>query len=170
MFTARIKATTIRTAVAAAGAAAAIGLWAAPAGASASSTTGHTSFDPRGAVFTCQGGDLTVTGGTVYEVFHINQDAQGIFHITGTITPRHVTLTDASGNAYTLSGAQWFGFKTTPNNDILVATDTEHFVIHPASGGVYAKVQVMEHLNITPSGKVNLKSFNLGSCQTPSEG
>jgi hypothetical protein len=156
-------------AVAAAGAAAAVGFWAAPAGASAASTSEHTSFDPTGEAFTCQGGDLTITGGTVYQVFHLNQDAQGIIHVTGTITPRNVTLTDASGNGYALSGAAWFGGKTTPNDDLLVSTDTEHFVIHKASGGVYAKVQAVEHLNVTPSGKVNVKSFNLGSCQPPQD-
>jgi len=169
MFNVPIKATTARIAIAAAGLVAAIGLWAAPAGASATSSTEHRSFDPTGAVFACQGGDLTVAGGTVYEVFHMNQDAQGIFHATGTITPRHVTLTDTSGNAYTLSGAAWFGAKGPSETDIVVATDTEHFVIHPASGGVYAKVQVIEHINITPGGKVNVKSFNLGSCQSPQD-
>ena len=169
MFNVSIKATTARIAVAAAGVAAAIGFWAAPAGASASSSTEHTSFPAAGAVFACQGGDLTVTGGTVYEVFHTSQDAQGITHVTGTITPRQVTLTDAAGNAYTLSGASWFGAKGPSETDIVVSTDTEHFVIHTASGGVYAKVQVIEHLNITPSGKVNVKSFNLGSCQPPQD-
>jgi hypothetical protein len=169
VFNLRIKATTARIAVAAAGVAAAIGFWAAPAGASASSSTEHTSFDAAGAVFACQGGDLTVTAGTVYQVFHTNQDAQGVIHITSTITPHNVTLTDASGNAYTLSGAGWFGGKTTPTGDLLVTTDTEHFVIHTASGGVYAKVQAIEHLNITPSGQVNVKSFNLGNCQPPQD-
>jgi len=168
-FNVSIKAATARIAVAAAGVAAAIGFWAAPAGASATSSTEHTSFPAAGAVFACQGGDLTVTGGTVYEVFHINQDAQGIIHVTGTITPRQVTLTDASGNTYTLSGASWFGAKGTSETDIVVSTDTEHFVIHTASGGVYAKVQAIEHLNITPSGKVNVKSFNLGGCQPPQD-
>ena len=169
MFNAHIKATTARMAVAAAGVAAAIGFWAAPAGASATSSTEHTSFPAAGAVFACQGGDLTATGGTVYEVFHTNQDAQGIIHVTGTITPRQVTLTDASGNAYTLSGAGWFGGKATPGGDLLVSTDTEHYVIHTASGGVYAKVQFIEHLNITPGGQVNVKSFNLGGCQPPQD-
>jgi hypothetical protein len=169
VFNARIKATTAGIAVAAVGVAAAVGFWAAPAGASASSSTEHTSFDPAGDVFACQGGDLTITSGTVYQVFHSNTDAQGIVHVTGTITPRHVTLTDASGNTYTLSGAAWFGGKATPGGDLLVSTDTEHFVIHTASGGVYAKVQAIEHLNVTPSGKVNVKSFNLGSCQPPQD-
>jgi len=169
VFNVSIKATTARIAVAAAAVAAAIGFWAAPAGASASSSTEHTSFPAAGAVFACQGGNLTVTAGTVYQVFHTNQDAQGVIHITSTITPRNVTLTDASGNAYTLSGAGWFGAKSTPTGDLLVTTDTEHFVIHTASGGVYAKVQAVEHLNITPSGQVNVKSFNLGSCQPPQD-
>jgi hypothetical protein len=169
VFNRHVKATTARIAVAAAGAAAAIGFWAAPAGASATSSTEHTSFDPTGAVFACRGGDLTVTGGTVYQVFHINQDGRGIEHVTGTITPRHVTLTDASGNAYTLSGASWFGAKGPSETDITVATDTEHFVIHTASGGVYAKVQAIEHVNVTPGGKVNVKSFNLGNCQSPQD-
>jgi hypothetical protein len=169
VFNLHVKATTARTAVAAAGVAAAIGLWAAPAGASATSSTEHTSFDPAGAVFACQGGDLTVTGGTVYQVFHINQDARGIEHVTGTITPRHVTLADAAGNAYTLSGASWFGAKGPSETDIVVATDTEHFVIHTASAGVYAKVQVIEHVNVTPGGRVNVKSFNLGNCQPPQD-
>jgi hypothetical protein len=169
VFHARIKATTARIAVAAAGAAAAIGFWAAPAGASATSITKHTSFDPTGAVFACQGGDLKVTGGTVYQIFHINYDARGIEHVTDTITPRHVTLADASGNAYTLSGAAWFGAKGLSETDFVVSTDTEHFVIHSTSGGVYAKVQVIEHFNVTPGGKVNVKSFNLGSCQPPQD-
>ena len=167
MFNARIKGTTTRIAVAAAGAAAAIGLWAAPAGASPSSTTEHISFDPAGAVFTCQGGDLTAKGGTVYQVFHTSQDAQGILHFTSTITPRHVTLTDASGNGYTLSGAVWFGGKGTTLDNPLVATSTAHFVIRSASGGVYGKVQAIEHLNITPNGQIKVKSLDLGNCQLP---
>jgi hypothetical protein len=169
VFNVRIKATTARIAVAAAGVAAAIGFWAASAGASATSSTEHTSFPAAGPVLTCQGGDLTITGGTVNQVFHINQDAQGIIHITVTSTPHNVTLTDASGNAYTLSGASWFGAKGTSETDIVVSTDTEHLVIHTASGGVYAKVQLTEHLNITPGGKINVKSFNFGGCVPPQD-
>jgi hypothetical protein len=165
VFNVRVKATTARIAVAAAGVTAAIGFWVAPAAASAASSTQRTSIDPTGDVFTCRGNDLTVTAGTVSELFHVNQDAQGIFHITGTSTPHNVTLGDASGNTYTLSGAGWFGAKGTSETDILVATTTEHLVIHAASGGVYAKVQAVEHFNITPAGQVNMKSLSFGSCQ-----
>lgn len=35
----------------------------------------------------------------------------------------------------------------------------------PAGPWWTAKVQVVEHVNITPGGKVNVKSFNLGSCE-----
>jgi hypothetical protein len=167
VFNARIKAATTRIAVAAAGAAAAIGLWAVPAGASPSSTTKHTSFDPAGDVFTCQGGDLTVASGTVYQVVHTSQDAKGIVHFTSTITPRHVTLTDAAGNGYTLSGAVWVGGKGTTLDNPLVATSTAHFVIRSASGGVFGKVQAIEHLNITPNGQIKVKSLDLGNCQLP---
>jgi hypothetical protein len=115
------------------------------------------------------GGDLTVTGGTVYEVFHINQDAQGIIHATGTITPRHVTLTDASGNAYTLSGASWFGAKGPSETDIVVSTDTEHFVIHTASGGVYAKGPGHRAPQHHPQRESQRQVLQLGGCQPPQD-
>jgi hypothetical protein len=169
VFNTRIKATTARIAVAAAGATAAIGLCAAPAGASASGSTQHLSFDPAGDVFSCEGGDLTATGGIVYQVFHTSNDAQGVLHYTSTTTPRHVTLADAAGNSYNLSGAITFGGKATAGGDTIVATSTAHLVIHPVSGGVSAKVQVVEHFNITPGGKINVKSFNFGSCQLPED-
>lgn len=169
MFNTRIKATTARIAVAAAGATAAAGLFAAPAGASASGSTQHLQFDPAGDVFSCEGGDLTGTGGIVYQVFHTSQDAHGVMHYTSTITPRHVTLADAAGNGYTLSGAVTFGGKATAGGDTLVETSTAHLVIHPVSGGVFAKVQAVEHVNITPGGKANVKSLNLGGCQLPED-
>jgi hypothetical protein len=88
-------------------------------------------------------------------------------HYPSTITPRHVTLADAAGNSCTLSGSVTPGGKNTAAGDPLVATSTAHLVIHPASGGVSAKVKAVEHVNITPGGKVNVTSLNLGSCQLP---
>jgi hypothetical protein len=40
-------------------------------------------------------------------------------------------------------------------------------MLRTASGGVYAKVQAIEHVNVTPGGKVNVKSFNRGNCLPP---
>jgi hypothetical protein len=140
------------------------GLLAGPAQAAASTFHMHESFPAAGGVFECVGGDLTVTAGTVDQVIQGAVDAQGIMHITGTITVHGVTLQDADGNTYTVSGAGWFGGKSAGDEPI-VFTDTEFFVIHSADGGVYAKVQAVEHLS--PNGKVI--SFNFGSCEPPQD-
>jgi glutamate dehydrogenase/leucine dehydrogenase len=138
-----------------------------PAGAQTDHFKVHESIDVAGDVFTCASGDITVTGGMISQFVEGTVDAQGIFHITGTIVPHHVTAQDAAGNTYTISGAGWFGLKATgdPENGgmPIVATDTEHFVVHSADGAVYAKVQSVEHLS--PNGKVI--SFDFGACQPP---
>lgn len=146
-------------------AAATMGLLAGPA--SADVYKDHSSFDPTGAVFGCAQGDLVVTGGTVDQVFHLNSDGTGIYHATGTLTVHDVTLVDAAGNTYTLSGAGWFGGKSSDpdGNDLILATDTEHFVIHDASGGVYAKVQMVEHMS--PDG--TSFAFDRGTCMPPQD-
>jgi hypothetical protein len=158
------------SALAAATAACAFGLMAAPAGAAAMTFHDHETLPVAGDVFGCGNGDLTVTAGTISLVNQGTIDAQGIVHVTSTVVPHNVTLQDAAGNAYTISGADWFGGKFTgdpddPNSVPIVFTDTEHFVIHTADGGVYAKVQIVEHLS--PNGKVI--SFDLGGCETPQD-
>jgi hypothetical protein len=141
-----------------------IGL-AGPAQASALTMHEHSSFDPTGQLFACTPTDLTVTGGTVDEYFAGTQDANGIFHFTGTIVPHDVTLTDGT-NTYTLSGASWFG-ATGPDPDAqpTVMTETDHFVIHNADGGVYAKVQVVTHMS--PNG--TSFTFDGGQCEEPTD-
>ena len=145
-------------------AAGSLGLLAGPAQAAASTFHVHESFPAAGGAFECAGGDLTVTAGTVSQVVQGATDAQGILHITGTITIHGVTLQDAAGNGYTVSGAGWFGGKSA-GDEMIVLTDTEFFVIHSADGGVYAKVQAVEHLS--PNGKVI--SFNFASCEPPQD-
>lgn len=150
---------------AAATACAAVALFAGPAQAAATGGTDHSSFPAAGAVFTCLGGNLTAQTGTVNEVMHFTIDNTGVFHFTGTIVPHGVTLTDTQGNTYVLSGASWFGGSATGPNTPTVFTDTEHFVIRRASGGVYAKVQIVDHTS--PNGK-NF-TFDFGSCQPPAD-
>jgi hypothetical protein len=142
----------------------AIGL--AGAGASASqpmNVTTHETQDVKGQVFTCQGGNLTIDSGSISVMQHVNVDAQGIAHVTGTITPKNVVLSDANGNTYSISGAQWFGGKAISEDQPILFTDTEHFVIHSAGGGVYAKVQSVSHFSATGSSF----TFDKGSCEPP---
>jgi hypothetical protein len=73
-------------------------------------------------------------------------------------------LQDAAGSAYTLSGAALFGLKLA-DGQVVVTTDTTHFVIHNADGGVYAKVQSVEHLSPTGKGF----SFDFGTCEAPAD-
>jgi len=150
-----------------AAAAALIGI-AGPAHASATTFKQHDSFNPTGQVFDCSPTDLTVTGGTVTEMFEGAQDANGVFHFTGTIVPHDVTLTDGT-STYTLSGASWFGATATQTDDPegmpTVSTETDHFVIRNASGGVYAKVQLVMHLS--PNGDSFV--FDRGQCEEPQD-
>jgi hypothetical protein len=133
----------------------------------AASSTTHSSMDVTGQVFTCGTTDLTITGGVLDSVLHFNQDAQGVFHFTGTDVPHNVTLVDSAGNTYTISGADWFGGKgTDPNGQPAVATDTTHFVIHNSSGGVFGTVSVVDHIG----SDGQMFSHNFGTCQTPQGG
>jgi hypothetical protein len=152
-----------RLATGAAIAASALGVIASSAG--AASPTMHMSFPAAGLPFACFSGTLTATGGTIDEVNHESVDAQGVYHFTGTVTPHDVTLEDGSGNVYTLSGASWFGGRATDPSltTVIAAGDTEHFVIHDAQGGVYAKVQMVGHFNQNGG----YFSFNRGTCLPP---
>lgn len=142
-------------------------LLAGSAGAQAQTFKDHESFDATGAIFACGTGDIAVTSGSVTNSIEATLDASGVFHITGTGTVHDVTAEDTAGNTYTITGAGWFGGKgigTDPNTaQWIVFTDTADFVIHDASGRMYATVQAVEHLS--PNG--NILSFDFGSCEAP---
>ena len=137
---------------------------AAPALASNAGTTVHMSVPlaDAGLTVTCGTTVLTGTGGTASLVYHVSTDAQGIFHVTGTGTVTQGKLQDTAGNIYSISGANWFGGSThNPDaNEAIVFTSTDKFVIRTATGGVFGKVNVIEH--ISPSGK--FFSFDFGTC------
>jgi hypothetical protein len=135
-----------------------------PAG--AAGTTVVSSFDPTGAVFSCSNGtSYTVLGGTVTSVFHDSFDAAGGEHVTGTISPKGVTLTDGTSNTvYRLAGASWFGGSFTAAG-MFVSTDTAFFNILGPSGGPVARVAAVEHFS---SGGTNF-SMTFGQCQTPQD-
>ena len=128
-------------------------------------TTQVTTFDPTGAVFTCPGTNYTVLGGIVRSIFHDSIDAAGGEHVTGTISPTGVTLTDGTSNTvYRLAGASWFGGSFTAAGTF-VSTDTAFFNILGPSGGPVAKVAAVEHFS---SGGTNF-SFNFGQCSEPQD-
>ena len=122
--------------------------------------------DPTGAVFTCPDASYTVTGGTVRSIFHDSIAANGSEHVTGTISPIGVTLTDGTtGTVYRLAGASWFGGNFSEVNGTYELTDTEFFNILGPSGGVVARVAGVEHMG---SGGSNF-SFSFGGCEAPQD-
>ncbi|TMM30279.1 MAG: hypothetical protein E6F93_09230 [Actinobacteria bacterium] len=139
-----------------------------PAGAAGNAgTTQVSTFDPTGAVFTCPGTDYTILpGGTIRSVFHDSFAANGSEHVTGTISPIGVALTDGTTNTvYRLSGASWFGGNLNYVNGKYEFADTEFFNILAPSGGVVAKVAGVEHAG---SGGSNF-SFTFGQCEAPQD-
>jgi hypothetical protein len=138
-----------------------------PAGAAGNAgTTQVTTFDPTGAVFTCPGTNYTVLGGKVRSVFHDSFAANGSEHVTGTIAPIGVTLTDGTtSTVYRLAGASWFGGNMNPATGKAEFSDTEFFNILGPSGGVVAKVAGVEHMG---TGGSNF-SFSFGECQAPQD-
>src|ERR671935_2721486 len=129
-------------------------------------TTQVTTFDPTGAVFTCPDTSYTVLGGTVRSVFHDSFAANGSEHVTGTISPIGVTLTDGTtSTVYRLSGASWFGGNFNNVNGKFEFSDTEFFNILGPSGGVVARVAGVEHMG---TGGSNF-SFTFGQCEAPQD-
>jgi hypothetical protein len=160
----------MRKAIAAAGTLASsaclIGALAAPALAAAQPFSDRQTQDVTGDVFTCKSGDLTVTSGTITINVHGVEDGKKIFHITGTVVPHNVRLTDGT-HTYVLSGAEWFGGKSldADGNMTIQSTETDHFVIRKLNGAVFARVQLVEHW----SAKHHSFSFDRGSCITPQD-
>jgi hypothetical protein len=136
-----------------------------PAGAAGNSgSTQVTTFDPTGAVFTCPDADYTVLGGTIRSVFHDSFGANGSEHVSGTIAPVGVTLTDGS-STYKLAGASWFGGSFNIVNGKFEFGDTQLFNIIAPGGGVVDRVAGVEHMG---SGGSNF-SFVFGACQSPQD-
>jgi len=138
-----------------------------PAGAAGNAgSTQVTTFDATGATFPCSTGvTYTVLGGSVLSILHDGFDAAGGEHVTGTIAPNGVTLSDGTtSTVYRLSGASWFGGNFNSNGQFVV-TDTAFFNILGPTGGVVAKVAAVDHVS---SGGSNF-SFDFGQCAAPAD-
>jgi len=123
-----------------------------------------TTFDPSGAQFTCTDATYTGVGGIVQQVMRDSFDATGAEHVTGTITPKGVTLTDGT-SLYRLAGASWFGGSFNEATGHFVFTDTGHFNIIAADGTVVGRVSTVEH----SGSNGNSFSFDFGTCEAPND-
>jgi len=123
-----------------------------------------TTFDPTGAQFTCTTATYTAIGGVVQQVMRDSFDATGGEHVTGTITPKGVTLTDGT-SLYRLAGATWFGGSFNEATGHFVFTDTGHFNIIAADGTVVGRVSTVEHSGSSGSSF----SFDFGTCEAPND-
>jgi hypothetical protein len=85
-------------------------------------------------------------------------------HVTGTIAPTGVTLTDGT-TVCQLAGASWFGGNFSTVNGKYEFTDTEFFNIIAPGGGVVAKVAGVEHMG---TGGSNFQ-FSFGQCEAPQD-
>src|SRR2546423_3110599 len=136
-----------------------------PAGAAGNAgTTQVTTFDPTVAVFTCPGTNYTVLGGTIRSIFHDSFAGNGSEHVTGTIAPIGVTLTDGTTSTiYRLAGASWFGGNINPATGKNEFGDSEFFNILSPSGGLVVRVAGVEHMG-TDRGHLPLP---FGAAQAP---
>jgi hypothetical protein len=123
----------------------------------------HVTEDVTGDVVTCDGTELTAAG-SFRITLHEGSAASGNENFTGTGVP-DVTFTDASGNTYQLAGALWFGGAFNAQQQTFVFTDTEHFVILNAGGGLFGRISITSHLSA--NGKEF--SLNMGNCIPPDE-
>lgn len=123
----------------------------------------HFTEDVTGDVVTCDSTQLTATGSFKFTL-HEGTAASGNQNFTGTGVP-NVTFTDAAGNSYRLAGALWFGGAFNAQQETFVFTDTEHFVILNAGGGLFGKISITSHLSA--NGKEF--SLNMGNCIPPDE-
>jgi hypothetical protein len=123
-----------------------------------------TTFDPTGAQFACTDATYTAVGGVVQQVLRDSFDANGGEHVTGTITPKGVTLTDGT-SLFRLVGASWFGGSFNEATGHFVFTDTGDFNIIAADGTVVGRVSTVEHAGSNGSSF----SFDFGNCQPPND-
>jgi hypothetical protein len=100
-----------------------------------------------GDVFVCADNTYTVVSGTLKSVFHFGETPNGNTNFTGTLTPQAVTLVDADGNAYRISGAVWFGDTSNANQGSFQGTFTAYLNIVSQGGGVVDRVAQTAHFS-----------------------
>jgi hypothetical protein len=100
-----------------------------------------------GDVFVCADNTYTVVSGTLKSVFHFGETPSGNTNFTGTLTPQAVTLVDADGITYRISGAVWFGDTSNANQGSFQGTFTAYLNIVSQGGGVVDRVAQTAHFS-----------------------
>ena len=132
----------------------------------ASAAPGATStISAAGVPFQCDlGGNRVVfvtDAGTIHSVNQMHQDANGVWHFTGTISLQNVTASDGDGITYSIVGASWYGGNGASPQTATVRSTDDFNIIGPA--GKVASVH--DSLTFNPDGTVSGHSF--GDCVAP---
>lgn len=138
---------------------AALGMSVAPAGA----TTFRETEDVAGDVFSCEGGDFTITEGVINIVIHEGSSRSGNQNFTGTVTPSGVVAVDADGNEYDIRGALWFGGTYNAKQGSWQETFTGKLQIVGQGSGTVGSVNLTFH--VSPNEKTFAKDFS--TCLLP---
>ncbi len=151
--------------LAGAGIALSAGSLAVAAGAATAAPSATGSGSAAGIPFQCSLGGNTVvfttTGGTFHEVNQMQQDANGVYHFTGTISLQSVTASDGDGNGYSIVGSSWYGGSGTSPATATVRSTDEFNVLGPQ--GLVAELHA--EMTFNPDGSVRGTSF--GDCAPP---
>jgi hypothetical protein len=115
-----------------------------------------------GAQIPCGPVTYDVTGGTMHSVLQNHVDANGVTHMTGTVSLQNVTASDGTpdGVVYTIVGASWFDVKGTMQS--YTSRSTEEFNVLGPGGRV---AYVHAHLTFNSDGTVT--GASLGDCAPP---
>lgn len=128
----------------------------------ASAAPGATTVLPATALgsISCGAVTYTITGGTAHAVNQMSQDAQGVYHFTGTLSLQNVTANDGTTpTSYSIVGSSWYGGKgTDPASSVVISTD--ELTVLDGSGKV---ADLHAALTFYPDGTVRGVSF--GDCQ-----
>ena len=121
----------------------------------------HSTEDPTGDVFVCEGGETyTITGGTLRVTQHEDENAAGGFNFTATIVPQGVTAVNSDGDEFRAVGAVWFGATGNPAGSFQ-ATFTFKIQLVSVGGGKADTVNLVAHESTDGSNFF----FDHGTCE-----
>lgn len=129
----------------------------------------HFIEDVTGDAIACESTTYTITSGVIKFAVHEGESRSGNANFTGTITPQQVIAEDPAGNDYNLRGAFWFGGTFNAQRESEQFTFTGKLQIVKNGVGTVDSVNVTFHVNVVDGEEINIKDFDFGTCDEPSE-